>query len=359
MVSWRNFDWLNFLVLILIVCLSTLTILSVNPQLFSSQILYVFFSLLAFVVVSCLDFRIFEAFSATFYILTNFLLLAPFFFGVFSRGAVRWIQIGSLSFQPSEMAKPLLIVFLSKFWQSRNFSFKNIVWYFLLLSGPLFLVFRQPDLGSSLVIFFAALGILFINQINWKHFFLIILAFVLLLPLGWSFLKDYQKQRIEHFINPWKDPLGAGYNLIQSVATVGSGRLTGRGFGRGTQSHLAFLPERHTDFIFASFAEEYGFVGSVFLLFLYFILFRKIILTLKKLKDPFGTSLCFGVFSFLFFQTIVNIGMNLGLLPITGITLPLFSYGGSSLLVSMISLGIVESVAKISGRQSTLEIGVR
>jgi len=358
MFSLKNFDWLNFLVLILILSLGTVTVLSVNPQLFTTQITYVILGILVYLFLSSLDFRIFEGLGNFFYLMSILILIAPLFWGIVSRGAVRWIQIGGITFQPSEFAKPLLIIFFAKYWLSKNFNFKNLVAYFGYLFFPLFLIFRQPDLGSTLVVLVIALGIMFFTEINWKQIIVLALFFLLAVPFSVQFLKDYQKQRIVHFLNPWADPLGAGYNVIQSVISIGSGGLTGKGFGKGTQSHLAFLPERHTDFIFASFAEEFGFLGSVGLILLYFLLLRRILQRSLALKDIFNLRISLGVFFLIFFQVLVNIGMNLGVLPITGITLPLFSYGGSSLVSTMICLGLTESVFRLTEEKSRLEIGV-
>jgi len=180
--------------------------------------------------------------------------------------------------------------------------------------------------------------------------------FILLAPFGFMILKDYQKERIKHFLNPFADPLGAGYNIIQSIITVGSGGLFGKGFGAGTQSHLAFLPERHTDFIFASFAEEFGFLGSLLVVLLYFFLLQKILKIAKTSRDDFGSYLSYGILFIISFQTFVNIGMNIGILPITGVTLPLFSYGGSSLISTMICLGLIEGVSQLGYKSSSFEI---
>lgn len=359
MFSLRNFDWLNFLVLILILSLGTITILSVNPQLFANQLVYAIISILVYLIISSLDFRIFEGLANFFYLLTIFILMTPIFVGVFSRGAVRWIQIGGITFQPSEFAKPMLIIFFAKFWLSQKFNFKNLIVFLILLSVPVFLIFYQPDLGSSLVVLSFALGMLFMTQVTGKQIVLLTLIFIFVIPFGWFLLKNYQRQRIEHFLNPWKDPLGAGYNLIQAQITIGSGGFKGKGFGKGTQSHLAFLPERHTDFVFASFAEEFGFIGSASLLFLYFLVLKKILLVGSQSQDKFTAFLASGIFSFLLFQIIVNVGMNIGLLPITGITLPLFSYGGSSLMSTMVCLGLVESIFETSQKKAVIEIGAR
>lgn len=358
MFSLHNFDWAIFLIIILILSLGTVTILSVNAQLFSTQIVYVLISIVVFFLFSSSDFRIFESLAELLYLVSVFLLVIPIFFGVFSRGAIRWIQIGGLRLQPSELAKPLLIIFSAKFWAVRKFNFKNFFLYLAFISLPFLLVFMQPDLGSCLAILSIAIGIIFISDINWKQLMSLFLIVFFFLPLSWPLLKDYQKERIEHFVNPNLEPLGRGYNVLQSIITIGSGGLLGKGFGQGTQSHLAFLPERHTDFLFASFAEEFGFLGILILLFLYFNLLTKLIKSAKIAKYKFGQNIIVGIFSFIFFQTFINIGMNLGILPVTGITLPLFSYGGSSLISTMVCLGLFESVCRFKHKFPEIEIGI-
>jgi len=279
-------------------------------------------------------------------------LVLPFVFGQVTRGAVRWIQIGQFTFQPSEIVKPLLVLFLAGFYTRYKIQDTRYkILSFALFLPVILLIFKQPDLGSSLVVLAIWVGILFAVGLNFKLFAVCCLLFAVCSPLVWRFLKDYQRARVLSFLNPYSDPLGTGYNVIQAVISVGSGKFFGRGLGRGTQSHLYFLPERHSDFIFASLAEELGFLGASLLLVFYFLLLFQILKIAKNAADDFGFLIVTGVFSHLSFQILVNIGMNLGLLPITGITLPLVSTGGSSLLATMVSLGLVENV----GRSRRLE----
>jgi len=355
----KHFDWLLFFLAVVITILGTVTILSVNQSVFVSQCIYFVLALIVFLIVSNLDIRIFENFDRFFYLLTLVFLVIPFFFGVFSRGAARWIQIGPKTLQPSEFAKPLLTIFFAKFWSENKINLKTLLICLFLTFIPAYLIFRQPDLGSSLVVISIIFGIILASEITLKQLAIFLLVFLSVLPFSWFILKDYQKLRIEHFLNPTTDPLGAGYNVIQSVITVGSGSFLGKGLGRGTQSHLAFLPERHTDFIFASFAEEFGFIGCLCLLVLYYFLLKRILYIAHNSKNRFGYYFCLGTFVYIFFQTVVNIGMNLGAIPITGITLPLFSYGGSSLISTMICLGLVASQASASKSDEGLTIGIR
>lgn len=357
MTSWRNLDWFLLLLIFLVINLGTLIIFSVNPTFFYNQIFNIIVSILVFLIVSGIDYKFWGLFSAPFYIFSIFLLLTPLFFGIFSRGATRWFQIGRFVFQPSEFVKPLLIISFAKFWTDKKTTFKHIFFYIFLVSLPFFLVFNQPDLGSALVLLFFSLGIMFMNEINGFQVLALFLLGIGITPLGWFFLKNYQRQRISYFLNPWKDPLGAGYNLIQSVISVGSGGFLGKGYGQGSQSHLAFLPERHTDFIFSSLSEEFGFFGASFLVVLYFLIFKRIISNIKKLKDKFGTNIVIGVLLLFVFQAFINIGMNIGIFPIAGITLPFFSYGGSSLVSCTICLGLIQGVFKtIEKETNTFEI---
>lgn len=355
----RNFDWLFFLVIFLLLALGSITIFSVNPGIFSDQIIYVALSLGIYFLFSYLDLKIFESFAKFFYFVSLFFLTTPLFLGVLSRGATRWVEIAGKTFQPSEAAKLFLIVFLARYWAYRQMNLRHFLRAFFLILPQFFLVFRQPDLGSSLVIMAIFFGMILLTEIQWRQILVLLVGFLIILPISWFFLRDYQKERITHFLNPSLDPLGAGYNVIQSVLTVGSGGLTGRGLGKGSQSQLAFLPEKHTDFIFSSFAEAFGFLGSVWVIFLYFLLCRRIVYAMEKTENKFSKYLCAGVFWLVFFQSSVNIGMNLGILPITGITLPLFSYGGSSLLSTMACLGLVENVIHSSFGKEAIEIGFK
>lgn len=359
MVNRKNFDWLLIFTPFLIIFLGTVTIFSVNQPLFLTHLFYSLVALAIFLIISWVDVTVWESFAFVGYILTFLLLLTPIFFGVLSRGAVRWVQIGSFTFQPSEFAKPLMLIFFAKFLAENKTFPSNVLKSLIFLVPPTIMIFLQPDLGSSLAVVSLVAGIIFASEIKWKEIFLLILFLLFVLPFGWLFLKPFQKERIIHFINPSSDPLGSGYNVLQSIITIGSGGLVGKGLGKGTQSHLSFLPERHTDFIFSSFAEEFGLLGCLFLIFLYTVLFRRILEVARLAPNDFSRNLCIGVFSFLFFQAMVNIGMNLGIMPVTGITLPLFSFGGNSLVSCLISLGMVENISSSLGKKAKFEIGTR
>lgn len=359
----RKFDIFLFLPSLLLIGVGILMIASVSPSNLSTHLFSVFISLLFFFIFSFLDLEIIFSFSPFIYIFGVIFLILPFFLGTITRGAVRWIPVFGMTIQPSEIIKPFLAIVSAWYWTRirKQFSVKTLFIYILFSLPVLALIFFQPDLGSTLAVLCIFAGTIFISPIKPKQILFLSLIVLSALPLLWFSLRDYQRLRVIHFINPYSDPLGQGYNVIQSKITVGSGNLFGRGLGRGTQSHLYFLPERHTDFIFASLAEETGLIGCIFLLLLYFFLLSRILKLAKlSLKNKsIGNSffiLVMGIYFFLFFQIAVNIGMNLGLLPITGITLPLVSYGGSSLLTTMISLGILESVFRSVKEEEIINI---
>jgi rod shape determining protein RodA len=346
------FDWLLFLAILIISVFSLVVNYFLVPNLFYQQLFYIILGLGVFFVFSRLDFRIWERLGWLGFLGSIIFLLTPLIFGTVTRGAVRWIRIGSFTVQPSELVKPFLIAFFSSFFAGEEkIKFKKVLAGLLLLLIPAILIFIQPDLGSSLVLVISILGILLAAGLPLKFFLGMggtILAF---LPLAWKFLlKDYQKDRVLSFLDPHSDPLGRGYNLIQSTVTVGAGKFFGRGLGKGTQSGLQFLPERHTDFMFASFAENFGFFGVLIFLGVFAVLLWRILKIANKTDNNFAFLFGCGVFCLIFAQGFINIGMNLGLLPVTGIPLPLLSYGGSSFLATMIMLGILENICYNSRR---------
>ncbi|MDP2860551.1 MAG: rod shape-determining protein RodA [bacterium] len=348
----RNFDFGIVFSSTIIVSFGLATIFSVAPDFFQQQFFYWILGLVFFILFSLIDYRLYHYFSWWIYPALLIFLASTFFLGSPTRGSTRWIALENFTIQPSELVKPFLIVFFSALLSKKPLFFS--IPFFLL---PVFLVFKQPDLGSALSYFGFFGGMALAAGIS-SHLLAGagIFAFTII-PLSWHFfLKEYQKERIVSFLNPGFDPLGSGYNGLQALIAIGAGGIFGRGLGMGTQSQLRFLPEHHTDFIFASLAEELGFVGAIILLGAYFFLFLRILKIAKEAFDKEGRLICLGVFSLLLFQVTVNIGMNLGILPITGITLPLVSSGGSSFLATMICLGIVESVARNRKTEEAVEI---
>jgi len=341
-----TFDWLLFLAILIISIFSLVMNYFLVPNLFPQQTFYLILGLVVFFIFSRLDFQIWEKLGWLEFLGSIIFLLTPLIFGSVTRGAVRWIKLGSFTVQPSELTKPFLIAFFSSFFaNNQKIKIKKAFIGFLLLLIPVMLIFIQPDLGSSLVMGVSILGILFAAGFSWRFFLGAGGMGLVFLPVAWRFLlKEYQKDRILSFLNPHLDPLGRGYNLIQSTVAVGAGKFFGRGLGRGTQSGLQFLPERHTDFMFASFAENFGFLGVLIFLGIFIILLWRILKIASLSKSNFAFLFGCGVFCVIFVQGFINIGMNLGLLPVTGIPLPLLSYGGSSFLSTMIMLGILENI---------------
>jgi rod shape determining protein RodA len=353
-----KFDWFLFGLILVIALLSLVIIFSIDSLLFKSQLFFLLTGLLFFYLFFKIDIAVLKSFALPFFVLSLVFLVLTFIFGAAARGSVRWIRIGFLNFQPSEIAKPFLIIFFADLASRLDLAkFKNVFLFSLVLVLPLFLIFKQPDLGSSLVVLFIFFAIAAAAGIKKIYSVVGVLTLSLAVPLVWQFLKPYQKQRIFTFLNPDFDPLGSGYHILQSVITIGSGQFAGKGLGLGTQSQLEFLPERHTDFIFASFAEELGFLGASFLMVFYFLLLWRILVIAQGAKTKFAGLLCIGVFAMIFGQLTINIGMNLGVLPVTGVTLPLFSAGGSSLTATLICLGIVENISSQIDSKKMIEIG--
>lgn len=339
-------NWSVLLSGLLLISIGILVIYSSSKELAFQQLIYTISGLSFFIFFAQLDLYSIRKFIYPLYFFTILLLITVSIVGIETRGSIRWIPIGFFNIQPSEFAKPALILFLSLFWTSNIPSwiniFRSLIWIFPIL----FLIFEQPDLGSTLTLVAIWSGMLIASQTSFKKIVVLVLIALLILPVSWLFLHNYQKQRIIGFLTPGADPLGRGYNLIQSTIAVGSGQLWGRGLGRGTQSRLQFLPEFRTDFIFASISEELGFVGCIIILIIYLYLLMSCLKIVNQTEDRFNYLLVLGVFSMLIFQIFINIGMNVGILPITGITLPLISYGGSSVVVTFICLGLVSKVAK-------------
>lgn len=330
---------------LLLLSIGILVIYSSSKELAIQQAIFAFVGILIYLFISQFDYRTTSNFILPFYIGVILLLITVLILGIETRGVLRWIPLGILNIQPSEFAKPALILFLAQFWTKNYTSWKNILKSIMWTLPFILLVFKQPDLGSTLTILAIWFLMLFAAGVSAKKMFVIGLLVLFVIPLGWLSLHDYQKERVIGFLAPESDPLGKGYNLIQSQIAVGSGQIFGRGLGRGTQSRLQFLPEFRTDFIFAAIAEELGFLGALMILSIYFFLLVYFLKVAQNAFDQFGFLIIFGVLAMLTFQTFVNIGMNIGLVPITGITLPLISYGGSSLLATFLSLGLVASVA--------------
>ncbi len=331
--------------LLIIFCLNLVLLWGIEGYYFWRQLAFWLAGFLILILILRLKFSLanLDGLALGWYILSLTLLTLPLLFGQLVRGSSRWLFIKNQSFQPSELAKPIFILaiagFLSKFEAGKISNFLKTL---ILISLPIILLLLEPNLGTALVFAFTGGVMLLFSKFEKKYLFF---TFLFLIPLFFVFTRyfvaDYQRSRIVNFLNPQADPLGGGYNLAQAMVAFGSGKFFGRGLGLGTQTRLFFLPERHTDFIFASLGESFGFFGAFLLLFCYFYLFLTLIKKVVLEKDQFVSLFRIGLISYLWFQTTTNIGINLGLLPVTGLPLPFFSYGGSSLISSFISLSLI------------------
>ncbi len=352
----RKIDWTLILAVIILTSLGLSAIYSVDLSrgqelyFFHNQLNFFFLSIFILGLTSYIHFSFYEAISPLSYVVSLILLIGVLFFGSHIRGTTGWFRIGNIGFQPAELTKLSLILFLS--WriarQARNFRALNYV----LVTGiiailPILLILKQPDLGSASILGGVWFGYLLLSKTKKRYILSLILLSIIGFLIAWFFLfKPYQKERILTFINPNYNPLGSGYNVSQSIIAIGSGKIFGRGLGFGSQSQLHFLPEAHTDFIFSVIGEELGLIGCLMVLSLYLLIFWRLINILKKCQDDYSSFVVSGVILVLILQIIINIGATLGILPVTGVTLPFLSYGGSSLLVNYSLIGLVESANK-------------
>jgi len=355
----KNIDWVLFVCVILVTLAGLVTMnsfLSVqignNGYFFERQALWFIISLLVFFVASCINWGFLKntRIIVTLFITSTFLLSLLFVLGSVFRGAQSWFNFGSFSFQPGDPIKLIIILLLSKYFSRRHIEIANI--RHILVSGfyvfiIFILVFLQPDFGSAIIIFLLWLGMVLVSGISKKHLLLVFLTAVVVFGGLWLFVfQPYQKDRIINFIHPLTDIRGSGYNAYQSTIAVGSGQIFGKGIGYGTQSKLQFLPEYQTDFIFAAFAEEWGFAGVVLLFILYGIIFFRILKIAFKGGGNFEILYGIGFCILLLVHTVIHVGMNIGLLPVTGNTLPFMSYGGSHLLTEFLGLGILMGMSR-------------
>ncbi|PJE57771.1 MAG: rod shape-determining protein RodA [Candidatus Portnoybacteria bacterium CG10_big_fil_rev_8_21_14_0_10_38_18] len=328
------------------------TVYTPNSIYFYKQLIFVISGFFLMLVFAFLDYRIFRShpfFLLILYVVSVLLLAAVLLFGKQVRGATSWFGLGPLNFEPVEFAKLIFILILAEYFSLRHielYRIRHIIVSGIYMLIPVALVFFQPDLGSAMVLVFLWLGVMIIAGIKLRQLLILFLIGAIIFVIAWfAVLKTYQKERIISFINPYFDPLGSGYHRIQSVIAIGAGQVWGRGLGHGSQSQLNFLPDRYTDFIFASVAEEMGFVGMFMIIGFYFLLFFRIIKIALSATNNFARLFCVGAAIVFLFHVAVNVGMNLGILPIAGISLSFVSYGGSNLLISFITIGIVQSIA--------------
>lgn len=355
----KNFDWITLTIIIILSIAGILTIYSATrspitnetPGFYMKQIYWLAISIIALVAVTGFDYSWLRRFSYPVYGLGLLLLLIVLIIGKTGMGAQRWLNLGFLSFQPSEVFKVFLVLALSRYLEEVNTQLNMIALLkvlFALVVLPFFLIFKQPDLGTSVIILAVFLTLVTMKGLEKKAATLIIIIGIVSLPfLGnilWDNLKVYQKNRIVAFMEPEVDPSGIGYHINQSKIAIGSGKLLGKGYLKGTQGPFRFLPEKHTDFIYAVGAEEWGFAGSLFILFLYFALILRGLDTARKAKDEFGRLVAVGITTIFGIHFFINIGMTMGIMPVVGIPLPFMSYGGTALLTNFIAAGILINV---------------
>jgi len=348
----KSLDWKLNIAVFLLLGAGLLSLASTSPTLFHKQIIWAVISLVVLFLLVVFDWRPFVNYKGVvfgLYLLGVILLVATYFLAPSIRGVRGWIVLGGFQFQVSELVKLILIIFYANFFSRRHVGIakvSNLFLSFIYFAVPAFLIAIQPDLGSVLVIFALWWGFLLVSGIKWRHLAAALLLFAVLTGIMWqTVLEDYQKDRVLGFFFPERDPLGTNYNVIQSKIAIGSAGIFGKGFGQGSQVQLDFLPEAQTDFIFAAFTEEWGILGGVLLLLIFAYLIYRIIRIGFDAKNNFGRFVCLGAAILFIVQFVFNIGSNLALTPVVGVTFPFLSYGGSSLLTSFVLLAILNSIS--------------
>ncbi|MBU0674085.1 MAG: rod shape-determining protein RodA [Proteobacteria bacterium] len=350
-----NFNWGILITVILLAIMGMMNLYSATysptgpSSFFINQGKYFLlgFALILFVV--SVDYRFLISLNYPIYFLILILLCIALFFGGKVANTQRWINLGFVRLQPSELTKLALVINLASYYfrkdTGKGFTLKELIIPMLLTGIPFLLILKQPDLGTAMMLTIIFISMTLLVKVKWTTVLLLTSAGIAMIPTGWFFiLKDYQKQRIRTLFDPEGDPLGTGYHIIQSKIAIGSGMIFGKGYLKGTQGHLNFLPERHTDFAFSIWAEEWGFIGSIGFLACYFFLILMALKIAGTARDKFGVLLAYGIAALLFWQAVINLGMILGLLPVVGMPLPFFSYGGSSLITSMVSVGLLLNI---------------
>ena len=357
----KKLDWVLIGAIVLLVIIGLLSIASASQARtgaftnFKKQVFFSIIGLILLAIFSFIDYRFLRNYSAivlSLYVFSILLLIALLILGDRVRGAVSWFQFGSplggFSVEPVEIMKFVLIIILAKYFSGRHIDFGLI--RHIIISGvyaiiPITLVLLQPDLGSAFLMIVIWIGMMLVSGIRARHLLVLFLIFIVITGISWSFfLEEYQRGRIMTFFEPQKDPLGQGYNVLQSIIAIGSGGFWGKGLGHGSQSQLNFLPEQHTDFIWATIAEEWGFLGVSFVLILWGIIFWRLFLIAANTNTNFARLFIFGFMLLLFSHIAINIGMNMGFFPVAGIPLPLLSYGGSNLVSTLLAFGIVQNI---------------
>jgi rod shape determining protein RodA len=352
-----HFDWTLFLITLVFVFIGVVTIYSANYNIVEEhagglptrQLVWLGMGLIAMLTAVAFDYHYIDRLAYPFYAIMLLLLLMVLFIGHSGGGSQRWINLGFFKLQPSEPAKLAIVLMMTKYFQddepTRGYTLRDLWVPFVLVAPLIIFTLLQPDLGTAIILTAVFISMVLMSGLRGRSFLYLTGAGVACLPVGWHFLKAYQRARILTFLDPDRDPLGAGYHVIQSKIAIGSGRLFGKGYLHGTQNRLDFLPAQHTDFIFAVFSEEWGFVGCLILLVLYFLLVAYALRLIQRAKDRFGALLVFGVISIFFWHVVINVAMVTGMMPVVGVPLPLVSYGGSSLATMMFAIGLMINVS--------------
>jgi rod shape determining protein RodA len=352
-----HFDWRLFLLTLVFVLIGVLTIYSANYSITekhagalpSRQLIWLGLGLIAMLTAIAFDYHHIDRIAYPFYGMILLLLILVLAIGHSGGGSQRWINLGFFRLQPSEPAKLAIVLLMAKYLQdsepAKGYRLRDL-WVPFALVGPLvILTLVQPDLGTALILAIVFLSMILVGGLRLRSFLCLAGTGVALFPIAWHFLKPYQRARILTFLDPDRDPLGAGYHVIQSKIAIGSGRLFGKGYLHGTQNRLDFLPAQHTDFIFAVFSEEWGFLGCVILLLLYLIMIAYCLRLMQRAKDRFGALLVFGMLAIFFWHVAINVAMVSGLMPVVGVPLPMVSYGGSALASMMFAIGVMINVS--------------
>jgi rod shape determining protein RodA len=352
-----HFDWALFFVSVTLVLIGVATIYSANYDIAeqhagtlpSRQLIWLGLGLISMLAALALDYHYVDRLAYPFFGVMLVLLLIVDVVGHSGGGSQRWINLGFFRLQPSEPAKVAIVLLMAKYFKEDElrggYRLRDLWAPFLMVSPMIFLTLVQPDLGTAIILGLVFMSMVLMGGLRLKSFFCLAAGGLAFLPIGWQFLHEYQRQRVLTFIDPNRDPLGAGYHVIQSQIAIGSGELFGKGYLHGTQNRLDFLPAQHTDFIFAVFSEEWGFLGCVILLLIYFSLIMYGLRVVERAKDRLGALLVFGMLSIIFWHVVINVAMVAGLLPVVGVPLPLFSYGGSALATMMFAVGLMINVS--------------
>lgn len=352
-----NIDWMLVGLVVVVCLLGILNIYSatapykiVGTPYYIKQLYWLLVGLSIALTVCTVDYHILEDFSYWFYGALVVLLVAVLVVGRRSMGATRWLNLGVFNIQPSELMKIVIIITFARFFTNfqviGGLTVKDMLFPMGILAVPTLLIMKQPDLGTAILVILIALSMTVYRGLRWSTVLTFTLVTIPMAWVGWSyFLRPYQKNRILDFLNPERSRLGSGYHIIQSKIAVGSGGIIGKGFVKGTQSQLRFLPEQHTDFAFSVFAEEWGFVGCLVLIVLYLSLVLWGLNIARRCNDRFGSLLAIGVTAMLFWHIVINMGMVIGMFPVVGVPMPFFSYGGTSMITSMVGIGILQNIS--------------